>query len=34
MRRGFRGDDIMKAVRARTELRPVAEDAALGEDEL
>ena len=26
MRRGFRADDIMKAVRARAELRPVAED--------
>jgi regulatory protein len=27
LRRGFRGDDIMKAVRARPELRPIAEDA-------
>jgi regulatory protein len=26
MRRGFRGDDIMKAVRARPELQPVAEE--------
>ena len=26
LRQGFRGDDIMKAVRARPELRPVAED--------
>ena len=26
MRRGFRSDDIMKAVRARPELKPVAED--------
>jgi regulatory protein len=34
MRRGFRSDDIMKAVRARPELRPVAEQVdpeALGE---
>jgi regulatory protein len=28
LRRGFRGEDIMKAVRARPELRPVAEDVA------
>jgi len=28
LRRGFRGDDIMKAVRARSELNPVAEDVA------
>jgi regulatory protein len=27
LRRGFRGDDIMKAVRARPELRPVADEA-------
>jgi regulatory protein len=33
MRRGFRADDIMKAIRARRELRPVAEDADLVEDE-
>ena len=26
LRQGFRGDDIMKAVRARPELRPVADD--------
>ena len=26
LRQGFRGDDIMKAVRARPELRPAAED--------
>jgi regulatory protein len=31
LRQGFRGDDIMKAVRARPELRPVAEGAALTE---
>jgi len=32
LRRGFRGEDIMKAVRARPELRPVAdEDAELTE---
>jgi regulatory protein len=29
LRRGFRADDIMKAVRARPELKPVAEDAPL-----
>ena len=29
LRRGFRADDIMKAVRARPELRPVAESAEL-----
>ena len=29
-RRGFRSDDIMKAVRARPELAPVAEEADLG----
>jgi regulatory protein len=34
LRRGFRGDDIMKAVRARPELKPVAEDVELGGDEL
>jgi len=33
-RRGFRADDIMKAVRARPELKPIAEDVELGEDEL
>jgi regulatory protein len=33
LRRGFRGDDIMKAVRARPELRPVAEEAEPLEDE-
>jgi regulatory protein len=31
MRRGFRSDDIMKAVRARPELRSVAEDLDGGE---
>jgi regulatory protein len=31
LRRGFRADDIMKAIRARPELRPVAEGAALTE---
>lgn len=31
LRRGFRADDIMKAVRARAELRPVAEAASLTE---
>jgi regulatory protein len=31
LRRGFRADDIMKAIRARPEIRPVAEDAALTE---
>ncbi len=34
MRRGFRGEDIMKAVRARPELKPIAEDVELGQDEL
>lgn len=29
LRRGFRSDDIMRAVRARPELKPVAEDAEL-----
>ena len=33
MRRGFRGDDIMKAVRARPELKPIAGDVELVEDE-
>jgi len=32
LRRGFRSDDIIKAVRARPELRPLAEDAAALED--
>jgi len=32
MRRGFRADDIIKAVRARPELRPLAEDAEPLED--
>jgi regulatory protein len=31
LRHGFRADDIMKAVRARPELRPVAEAASLTE---
>jgi regulatory protein len=31
LRRGFRADDIIKAIRARPELRPVAEGAALTE---
>jgi len=31
MRRGFRADDIMKAVRARPELKDVAEDVELSE---
>jgi len=31
VRRGFRGGDIMKAVRARPELAPVADDAELAE---
>jgi len=31
LRRGFRADDIMKAIRARSELRPVAEGAAVTE---
>jgi regulatory protein len=34
MRRGFRGGAIMKAVRARPELRPVAEEAEPLEDAL
>jgi regulatory protein len=34
LRRGFRGEDIMNVVRARPELKPIAEDAELGEDEL
>jgi regulatory protein len=34
LRRGFRGEDIMKAVRARPELKPIVEDVELGEDEL
>ena len=34
LRHGFRGDDIMKAVRARAELKPIAEDVQLEEDEL
>ncbi len=29
LRQGFRADDIMKAVRARPELQPVAEDAGI-----
>jgi regulatory protein len=33
MRRGFRANDIMKAVRSRPELRPVAEDAEIEETE-
>jgi hypothetical protein len=33
LRRGFRSDDIIKAVRARPELRAVAEEAAPLEDE-
>jgi regulatory protein len=32
LRRGFRGNDIIKAVRARPELRPLAEDAEPLED--
>jgi len=32
LRRGFRGVDILKAVRARPELRPVAEESAPLED--
>lgn len=32
MRRGFRPDDIMKAVRSRPELRPVAEEVELETD--
>ena len=31
LRRGFRGDDIMKAVRARPELRPTSDDVELSE---
>ena len=34
MRRGFRAEDILKAVRERPELRPVAEDREFGEEEL
>lgn len=34
LRRGFRGGDIMKAVRARPELRPVADEAEPLEDAL
>jgi len=33
MRRGFRADDIMKAVRARPELRPVADETEASEEE-
>jgi regulatory protein len=33
LRRGFRADDIMKVIRARRELRPVAEDVDLAEPE-
>ena len=33
LRRGFRTDDILKAVRARPELLPLAEDAATIEEE-
>jgi regulatory protein len=33
MRRGFRAEDIIKAVRARPELRPVADDTAALADE-
>jgi regulatory protein len=33
LRRGFRADEIMKAVRARPELKPIAEDAEPLEDE-
>ena len=32
VRRGFRGDDIMKAVRARPALRPLADEAGTLED--
>jgi hypothetical protein len=31
LRRGFRADDIMKAVRARPELKPVAENVETSE---
>ena len=34
LRRGFRGEDIIKAVRARPELKPIAGDVELAEDEL
>ena len=34
MRLGFRSDDIMKAVRSRPELKPVAEDVVLEPEEL
>jgi regulatory protein len=34
LRRGFRGEDITKAVRARPELKPIAENAELAEDNL
>ena len=34
LRRGFRGEDIMKAVRQRPELKPITEDVELGEDQL
>jgi regulatory protein len=34
LRRGFNSGDIIKAVRARPELKPIAEDVELGEDEL
>jgi len=33
LRRGFLGDDIMKAVRARPELNPVTDDVELAEDD-
>ena len=32
LRRGFRGEDIMKAVRARPELRPTSDDVELSEN--
>jgi len=34
LRRGFNSGDIIKAVRARPELKPIAEDVELEEDEL
>ena len=34
LRRGFNSGDIIKAVRARPELKPIAEDMELGQDEL
>jgi regulatory protein len=34
LRRGFNSGDIIKAVRARPELKPIAEDVEFGEDEL